>query len=145
MSEPHAILCVLADGDPGGLTADGPCGGRPPRVHRALICESPLEWSDVWSVVPADEMGERPPYCALPLWWAGAPVPDGIFRAWQAWDPDEDPEFEGAGWTAYDALAEALDGHQDAADWLARALVRCGKALRAVVLDVDGTLVERAP
>ena len=96
-------------------------------------------------IEPAASRGGHPgSYIALPLWWADASVPDGVFRAWMAWGPDEDPEFEATGWTTYDVLAEALDG-AGAAEWLARAVQRCGRALRVVVLDlVDGRLVERA-
>lgn len=140
MAEPHAIALVPTEAGR-ALTADGPWGARPPLVvvtvpHGTYLSGQAFDGAPVAN--------------GLPLWWAGKPVPDGVFRAWQAWDPDASPEaeaaFEATGWTTYDVLGEALDSHSPhAALWLARALESAGLC-RVVVLDlVDGALVERAP
>ena len=123
MSEPYAILAIPVEGDPGGLLADGPCGGTAPW----LAYDAPSgTWRNDWIFPPLRGR-------ALPLVWDGVPVADGVFRAWQAWGPDEDPEFEATGWSTYDVLAEALDSAAGA-EWLARAIERLGKAKRVVVL-----------
>ncbi len=143
MADPHAILLVPTEGG-AALLALGRLGQRPP-----CLVSYPKRGPDTqppWLpyAIPTMDMGYGR-VLALPLVWDGMPVPDGVFRAWNAWGPDEDEvEFEATGWTTYDVLAEALDG-AGAAEWLARSLERMGLC-RVVLLDlVDGALVERAP
>lgn len=146
--EPYAILLVPTEGDPGGLLADEACGALPPMVSSRIPSNDKpsIELRDEWAVEHGRHAhGPRTrTVFALPLRWDGMPVPGGIFRAWQAWGPDEDPEFESTGWSTYDVLGEALDS-AGAAKWLAYAVERCGRG-SVVVLDlVDGRHVERAP
>jgi hypothetical protein len=110
--------------------------------HPRIPCFPPTAWRSqdgVWA--PGryyNWQGPRDPVPhGLALWWDGKPVPDGVFRAWDAWSPDGDQkEFEATGWTTYDVLAESLDSLR-AAEWLARSLERCGLG-HVILLDADG-------
>ena len=123
-----AILLVPAPEHRDAVLSDGPCGSRAPvavlaydRWHGGIAGFKLAHW---WH------------HSALVLAWGGKPVPDGVFRAWDAWSPDEDPEFAATGWTTYDVLAEGLDS-MGGAEWLARAVLRCWAARVAPCPDGD--------
>jgi hypothetical protein len=170
VADPYAIVLVPTEAG-AALMADGACGSVAPRVgidsHNGRWSSTPRRAPALngyclcpgcgqWTPRNHPEAHEHLDACSevvrvsslssgLPLVWDGMPVPDGAFRAWNAWGPDEDEaEFGATGWTTYDVLAEALDG-ASAAEWLARSLERMGLC-RVVLLDlVGGALVERAP
>lgn len=165
---PHAIVVVPTKaGAP--LLTEGMYGGLPPRVgvdsYNGRWSSQPRrvpalnEWSSCpgclqWMPRNHSEYLEHLDGCpelvrlsalpfALPLVWEGVPVPDGIFRAWSVWGPDEHrEEFEATAWTTHDVLADALD-RVSAAAWLAQSLEGAGLC-HTVLLDfVGGALVER--
>lgn len=138
MSEPWGIVVVPTEAGR-VLTEPGACRSLPPQVHRGAA-----PWEE-WCSCSDRSSGLLE---GLPLRWGGLPIPEGVFRAWQMWDPDASPEaeaaFEATGWTTYDVLGESLES-ASAAEWLARALEAAGLC-RVVLLDlVDGAVVERAP
>lgn len=75
MAEPYAILCVPTEAG-AALLDMGPCCSFPPVADRG--------WDGKW--YPADpeyrhSIPEPDEVQALPLWWAGALVPEGWDRA----------------------------------------------------------------
>lgn len=73
MSVVVAVLLVPAAGDPAGFLADGPCGSIPPRCYLSPVGE----WRSVrhrTHTLPVRKF-------ALPLWWDGGMVSEGIDRA----------------------------------------------------------------
>ena len=77
----HAVLLVPAEGDPHRLLRTGPCGARPPMVHRWLeSARSNRLWSRwyVWSDRSARIHDSQR---ALVLAWDGEPAAAGIFHA----------------------------------------------------------------
>lgn len=119
MAEPiYAILCVPVAGDPGGLLRVGPSLQLLGPDIAVTRCAHPPRI--VWHGSRSD---------ALPLWWAGALVPEGVDRLHRAmlhehWsrNPDAGAVLQMARQAEWDGLG------------------------RVVVLDlVDGVTVERAP
>lgn len=86
-----------------------------------------------------DAVDGEPPIVAvngrdgLPLWWNGAPVPDGVFRAWNAWTAGVSRP---APCPVRPDCAEVLE--------LAKELERVGLCRVALLDLVGGALVERA-
>jgi hypothetical protein len=113
-----AVLLTPAFKYQKSFLSDGIGGSRAPIAYLSDSCLWVLGDSqrESWSV------GRE---CSLVLAWDWILVPDGIFRAWNWWSPDGDPEFLETGWTCYDVLAEALDSTKSAL-WLARSLERMG-------------------
>lgn len=125
------ILLVPSVAHREAMIGDGPCGSRAPLAYRATLPSIAGDWCGL------------PRHChweqghALVLAWQGRPVPDGVFRAWDYWGPDEDEAaFRATLWTTYDVLAEAL-GSLSAARWLAESLERAGRG-RLVLIDAYG-------
>lgn len=128
MADIVAVLVVPAEGDPGGLLAEGPCYAWPPRVGRA----------NEWTPMTWDEQGAYDEE-ALPLGWDGELVPEGWDRARRVAREVPDDYLGGEAWFA------AQDAHPDfdAVKSLAAALMAAGLASRVVRLArVDGRLVE---
>lgn len=124
MSAVHAILLAPAKEYREALISDGPCESRAPLAYRATLPDQVSQWWPLPRNSPWEWGG------ALVLAWDGKPHPDGVFRAWLVWNPDDDPQ-DGPG--LFDAL------HLDMTDVLelARSLERCGVG-RVVLLDADG-------
>lgn len=132
MAEPYAILAVPVAGDPGGLLRVGPSLQLLGPDIAVTRCAHPPRI--IWHGSRSD---------ALPLWWAGALVPEG-------WDRARRVAFDAAGFTGGPGLAATLDSVEvmhpgwEAVLRLARAMESAGLC-RVVVLDlVDGVPVERA-
>ena len=95
----HAVLLRVAEADPHGLLADGPCGARPPVVYRSRGCG--VGHSDSWA--PHSEFVRRGecymcdyPEESLVLAWDGGPVWQGAVWAegvLAALDCDETPSW----------------------------------------------------
>lgn len=159
MADPYAILLVPTEAG-AALMADGACGSVAPRVG---IDSYNGRWSSTPRRAPAldgyclcpgcrqwtprnhPEAHEHLDGCSevarvsllpsgLPLVWDGAPVPDGVFRAWCAW-------------TAGVSRPAPCPMRPDCAEVLELAKeLEAGGLCRVVLLDlVDGALVERAP
>ncbi len=120
MTAPHAILLVPTEAG-AALLAGGRYGARAPSVH---LAQSPnATWCD------CEDGGLYYP-SALPLWWDGALVPEGIDRAIRVLGDIPDAPHADR-WAAPMALARVLEA---------------AGLCRVVLLDlVDGRLVERAP
>lgn len=122
----RSILLIPVPGSP--LLAPGLCGARPPVIHQCGC--------DTWGHEGCAFLAPLPR--ALVLAWEGQPCPEGVFRAWDRWGPDEDPEFaQTTDWSTYDVLGEALDSLRGC-EWLARACERCGLGRVVVIEEVSG-------
>ena len=134
MTEIAAIFLVPSAEHRESLVGDGVCGSRAPVVVSGDSCayDYHRRWKPREDAHPDCYMCQHPAE-ALVLVQNNKPVPDGIFRAWLAWGPDDDPEFTATGWTTYDVLAEALDSVRGAA-WLAHAVLRCWATRAAQVV-----------
>lgn len=53
------------------------------RPGGALYGEFPADAVEAWSQWHAAGDSDKPEDCALPLWWDGALVPEGLDRAWR--------------------------------------------------------------
>lgn len=154
--DPHKLLAAGVCGARPPVAHLDHVAGKPPRP--CPVCNSPLRWFSAptdqtdskficaadWShkfrqvdvLIPEwqDGAGYGAPYPhALVLAWEGQPAPEGVFRAWDRWGPDEDREFAATDLTTYDVLGEALDSLRGC-EWLARACERIGLG-EVVVLD----------
>lgn len=132
MSDVVAVLVVPAEGDPGGLLAQGLFASGPPAVVARCGCGQ-------WGHHGCARLATEPWEMLLPLWWDGQIVPEGMDRARRVLRNTKMPHEHR--WHALqfepDLSAAAhmeLDGE---------ALVRLGLASRVVRLTrVDGRLVE---
>lgn len=76
----HAVLLIPAEGDPHGLLREGPCGARPPVAFHYVV-QSDSWWAgchehnDIGSI--------NATRTALVLAWAGQPVAEGCWRAYE--------------------------------------------------------------
>jgi hypothetical protein len=126
-----AVLVVPADGDPGGLLREGPCGARPPMAL-------PDNTGAGWRWRPYDDAARSaridhdPRGCALVLSWDGATVPEGCDRAVRALNAhDRDHGGPKAAWMMWDTYLLGDVVNQSA-------LIRYGLASRIVRLDAKG-------
>lgn len=99
MSDIVAVLVVPAEGDPGGLLAEGACQAWPPRVGSSAAHDygSWKAGAKEWTPMGWDEQGAYDTE-ALPLWWDGALVPEGYDRARRVgisqWDDTPNPDID---------------------------------------------------
>lgn len=134
-----AVLVIPAEGDPGGLLAEGACQAWPPRVGSSAAHDygSWKAGAKEWTPMGWDEQGAYDTE-ALPLWWDGALVPEGwdrarrsMYRAVSKLDGESEP------WCLLDpGLSDVL--------WAAARLA-AGQRLASRVVRlarVDGRLVE---
>lgn len=142
MADIRAVLLVPPDGDPHGLLREGPCGAMVPRAWEWEHDGAPL-WTSVEDDGNRNLRGEEDPPDALVLWWDGAVIPDGVFRAW--WHADDVLYHDGGLSDAAGGLSEVLyaDRPADAAR-IVGTWRRNGAPLgRVVLLDENGREVDR--
>ena len=136
VGEPFGVVLVPTTAGR-ALTADGPLGALPPMVSRypdgTTFAGIPM---DRWAVEHGRHAhGPRSRVTrGLPLWWDGALVREGWWRAWCVWTAD----------VSRPAPCPVCPGLDDVLA-ICRELEAAGLC-RVVVLDlVDGALVECAP
>ena len=128
MSDIVAVLVVPAEGDPGGLLADGVAGSSPPYVGLGPAYE------------PGRPGGE--PEWALPLWWDGALVPEGYDRARRVVAGTLSAPGLVGGDSAVRAWLRDLGESLADAERLAAEVAECGYGSVVRLARVDGRLVE---
>lgn len=141
----HAVLLRVAEADPHGLLADGPCGARPPVVYRSRGCG--VGHPDTWQ--PHDEfvrrgecyMCECPEEALVLAWggesvWQGAVWTEGVVAAL---DCDETPSWR----LLVNRVSRALVERRPAAVNMLRRLV--GDLGTLVLLDAEGREVSDEP
>lgn len=137
MTDVVAVLVVPAEGDPGGVLAEGACNAFPPCVGLPGDECSDSDHLAKGFDLQCPECGSPWDHPALPLWWDGALVPEGWDRARRMLVRPRCTVQPETGWLH--------DFHPfvNRVAAIAHALVRAGFASRVVCLArVDGRLVE---